>query len=83
MVIQAEFEQALEDGLTFKDVTQQIIEVFQDVLEDEDEGPIVYLALATLQLERNELQPEIRKKALEIIETGQGLRDGKRPGKMY
>jgi hypothetical protein len=73
MDIQAEFEQALEDGLSVKKATKQIIKAFQDVLEDEDEGPIVYLALAALQLERNELQPEIRKTALEIIETGQGL----------
>ena len=71
--IQGDFDQALEDGLTVKEATQRVIEAYQEVLEDEDEGPVVYLALATLQLEQDELQPEIRKKALEIIETGKGL----------
>ena len=71
--IQAEFEEALEEGLKVEEVTWRILEDYQEVLEDEDEGPIIYLSLAILQFKRDELQPEIRKKALEIIETGQGL----------
>jgi hypothetical protein len=59
--------------LSVKKATRQILEDFQDVLEDEDEGPLVYLALAALQLEQEELQPEIRQKALKIIESEQGL----------
>lgn len=73
MDIQGEFEEALDEGLSVKEATQRILEDFEDVLEDEDEGPIVYLVLAVLQLEQDELQPEIRQKALKIIEFGQGL----------
>jgi Domain of unknown function (DUF4259) len=71
--IQNEFEKALDESLTVKEATQRIIEFYQDEMEDEDEGPIIYLALAALQLEQEELQAEVRKKALEIIESGEGL----------
>lgn len=71
--IQAKFEEAMDQGLSVKKATKRILYDFQDVLEDEDEGPLVYLALAALQIERDKLQPEIGQKALKIIESGQGL----------
>lgn len=46
--IQAEFEKAMDQGLSVKKATQRILYDVQDVLEDEDEGPLVYLALAAL-----------------------------------
>lgn len=81
MDIQGEFEEALDEGLNVKEATQRILEDFEDVLEDEDEGPLVYLVLAALQLEQGELQPEIRQKVLKIIESGQGLPRWEEAGK--
>lgn len=56
MDINAEFDDAIEEGITVKEATKQILETFQDVLEDEEEAPIVYLALAALQLEKGDIQ---------------------------
>lgn len=73
MDIKSEFEEALEDGLNAKEASKQILQSYEDVLEDEDEGPLVYLVLAALQLKEGSVQNNIRKKALEIIESGDGL----------
>lgn len=71
--IKAEFDDALAEGMTVKEATKQILESFEDVLEDDEESPIVYLALAALQLEKGEIQKNIKKKALQIIESEQGM----------
>lgn len=73
MDIKSEFEDYLAKGLNVKRATKLILENHEDVLEDEDESPIVYLSLAALQLEQGEVATEIRKKAIKIIESGQAL----------
>lgn len=73
MDIKAEFDDAIAGGMSVKEATEQILESFEDVLEDEDEAPVVYLTLAALQIEKGNIQKDIRKKALGIIESGQGL----------
>ncbi len=71
--IRATFEDALSEGLSVEEATQQILAEHRDELEDPDEGPIVWLALAALQLERGMLQSTVRDSALGIIKSGQGL----------
>lgn len=80
MDIKAEFDDAIAEGMTVKEATKQILQSFEDVLEDEDESPIVYLALAALQLEKGTIQKNIKKKALQVIESGQGLERWKEAG---
>lgn len=71
--IKGEFENDLKAGLSVNIATARILQAYSDVLDDEDEGPIVYLSLAVLQFDHDSLHQEIKVKALEIIETGQGL----------
>lgn len=71
--IKAEFEDALNEGFDVPRATSKIFEAFGDLSEDEDEGPILYLVLAQLQLEKNHLLPEVRNKAMQIIENEIGL----------
>lgn len=71
--VQAEYEEALDDGLSAKKATSLVLEIFEDVLTDNDEGPIVFLTLAAIQLEKGKIQENIKKKALNIIETEAGL----------
>lgn len=71
--IKAEFEDAVNEGLGVPQATARILEAFLDVSQDEDEGPILYLALAQLQLEKNHLLPEVKNQALQIIKNGIGL----------
>jgi hypothetical protein len=81
MDIKAEFEEAIEEGLSVKEAIAMILEAYEDELEDEDEGPIIYLALAALQMEKGTIVKSIRSKALEVIESGQGLDRWKEEGK--
>lgn len=73
MDIKSEFDDAIEEGMSVKKATKQILESFEDELEDEDEASIIYLTLAALQLEQGNVEKNIKKKALEIIESGQDL----------
>lgn len=69
MDIKAEFEDAIAEGASVKKATKQILKSFEDELEDEEEAPIIYLVLAALQLEKGDVQKNIKKKALEIIDS--------------
>jgi hypothetical protein len=73
MDIKDEFDDAIEDGLSVIDATRQVLESFEDVLEDDDDSAILFLVLAALQLGKGAVQKDIRQKALEIIECEQGL----------
>lgn len=73
MDIKAEFDEAIADGMSVKEATEQILESFADVFDDEDEAPIVYLTLAALQIEKGSVLKNIKQKALDIIESGQGF----------
>lgn len=67
------FEEALDDGLNIHQASQQVLEYFANGLEDDDEGPVIYLALAGLQMQYEDLYPEIRSKTLAILEAGGGM----------
>ena len=69
--IRAAFESALADGLSVSAATEQVLEDFAPALDDPATEPAVYLTLAALQLEHDALQPQIRLKALGIINSGQ------------
>jgi hypothetical protein len=67
------FEDALSDGFDVPAATRRVLREFAERIEDIDDGPVIYLALTALQLERGSLQPEIREQALRIIATSQSL----------
>ncbi len=62
------FEGALEDGCSADDAVERVKEEMSDAIEDEDDGPIIWLALACLQIEKGSLSEEVKKNALEGIE---------------
>src|SRR5437016_10055019 len=67
------FEDELASGADPSTAAKRVIASFGDAVDDSDEGPVIYLALAALQLEQNALDEDIRKRALEIIDTGEGM----------
>jgi len=71
--VRAAFEDALSQGLSVSTATEKIRHEFAEQLQDDDDGPVVYLALAALQAEQGEVQPKIRNKALDVIAAGKGL----------
>jgi hypothetical protein len=62
--IRDRFRRYIREGLAMEEVTLRCIEDFPDPMNDVS----VVLALAALQMEQNRLQPEIKRRALTMIE---------------
>jgi hypothetical protein len=50
-----------------------LAELGEEMVEDLDDGPIIYLALALLQAKKKQIVPDIRARALGIIEKRIGI----------
>ncbi len=74
------FEEALAEGLNVSEVTVKVMETFRHLEEDIDKGPVLYLALASLQNENGVRQSDIQQKAVMIIENELGLERWKNAG---
>lgn len=68
------FEVAIADGASVVEATKQVLDELKPMAEDEGVFPVILLALAALQVEANQLQPDVRAQALDIISTGKGLK---------
>lgn len=71
--VRAQYRELIEDGVEDAEATQQVLEQFREYLDDEDDGPVVWLALAVSQSQIGRLAPEVRDRALSVIETGADL----------
>ena len=71
--VRASAEAAMDEGLTMDEVTNRVMLEYGDYLEDSDDGTVVWLALAAVQLEHGAVEPEVRSRALAVIESGAGL----------
>lgn len=58
------FRQLVREGLPMKEVTKWCVEDYPDPMND----VAVVLALAALQMEQKQLQPEFKRRALQMIE---------------
>lgn len=72
--IRALFEDELNTGASVAHATAEILRESKDALNDPEAGPIIWLALAALQLQHKELQPNVRDRALAVIDSGGDLR---------
>jgi hypothetical protein len=72
--VQDTFEEALETGASMAEATACVFEEYAHSLEDIDERPHVWLALAALQLEHGALTRSVRDHALAVIESGEDQR---------
>ena len=66
--IRGDWREAILDGMTPEAATTRVLESHADSLQDEDERVVVWLALAAAQEQTGRLQPEIRDRALEIVD---------------
>ena len=71
--LRGDFEAALAEGLSVPDATARVLAEYGDAVEDFDDGPIIAVALAALQLEHGALQPEVRERALAVIDNSKGM----------
>ena len=65
--IRLEFQQAVDGGTSLYIASDRIITKYADA-----DSMVVYLALAALQIEHDVIQPKVKKKALTLINTGDG-----------
>lgn len=67
--VKESFEEMIGFGGTVTAATQETIARFQGALNDPQEGPVVILALAALQIREREMHSSIRDAALEILQS--------------
>lgn len=79
--VKGSFEDALSKKGDAKNATKDVLSQYADVISDPDEGHIIQLALAKIQMEKGVLQSEIKKQAIEILENGIGLTGWTEAGK--
>ena len=57
--VRTTYREALEDGLSDEDATENVVAEFAAELEDQDTSPVAWLALAVSQHDRGRLTGEI------------------------
>ena len=72
--IRALFEDELNVRASVAHATAEILRESKDSLDDPESGPIIWLALAALQLAKGELQANVRDHALAVIDSGEDLK---------
>src|SRR4051812_28049419 len=72
--VRSTFEDELEGGGSVAHATAVVLREWSEAFEDENDGPIVWLALAALQLDRGQLQGRVRNEALAVIDAGNNQR---------
>jgi hypothetical protein len=75
------YSELIMKGYTDSQVTAKIIELYKEVIDDADDGIIIYSALAALQLSRSSLITEVKTKVLSLIENSPGLQRWTETGK--
>jgi hypothetical protein len=68
--IRDEWRDAVLDRLSAEDATQRLLESFDEYLEDAETEKLFWMALAAAQMETGRLLPEVRDRALAIIDAG-------------
>lgn len=71
--LKAAFEAALADGLDVPDATKQALWAVTEALKNDEEAPLVYLAMAALQLKHGAIEEWLKVIALSHVLQGTGL----------
>jgi len=71
--VRDQLESYLDEGLSARRATGKVLRDFRMFLDDQDDEPIVWLALALTQSERGVLTTLVKKRALEVIDSGRDL----------
>ncbi|MGH3390276.1 MAG: hypothetical protein ACRDOO_15515, partial [Actinomadura sp.] len=71
--VRDDYRELIEDGIGDTEATQKVLADYTEALDDPDDGPIVWLALAASQSKIGRLEPSVLAKALEVLDQGLGL----------
>ena len=81
--VKDEYKDNLRRGKTNEEAMQEIIDKYQELLEDEEDRGVFWLALADTQWNLGRLDEQVKKQALEIIELGIDLKRWESNEKLY
>jgi hypothetical protein len=71
--VRDEYRALIEDGTDDAAAMRRILDSYADALEDPDDGPVVWLALAFTQSKIGRLDQNVAARALEIIDNHDGM----------
>lgn len=71
--VRDEFCDLLGDGLTAKEATERLRKEYAQAIDDGDEGPVFWLALAATQWKLGRLEGFVKQKALDVISSRSDL----------
>ncbi|WP_102401612.1 DUF4259 domain-containing protein [Haloimpatiens massiliensis] len=71
MDIKDSFEELIEEGETVETAIENILEEFEDCLEDFDDGVTTILALATIAIERGVITKRLKREFTRVINNNE------------
>src|SRR5215469_93571 len=71
--VRDEYRALIEDGTGDDSAMRRILDAYADALEDPDDGPVIWLALAFTQSKIGRLDHNLATRALEIIDHDEGM----------
>ena len=72
--VRDEYKELLKIGLSNEEATKKLINDNKGLIDDVDEGPIFWFALADTQWKLGRLLPEVKEKAIQYIQDGEHLK---------
>jgi hypothetical protein len=67
------YRASLKEGQTPAEATQSVLRAWKPALDDAEDGPVIWLALAALQCQYGCLEPQVKAQALAVIDNGSDL----------
>jgi hypothetical protein len=71
--VRSEFATLLQHGISPAQAAGEVFQQYGGVLDDPDEGPVVFIVVAVLQWRERALQGVVRDAAVELIGSGEAL----------
>lgn len=71
--IEGEFKDQLKDGKSIADATRYVRERYANAIDDCEDGPLLWFALADMQWTYGDLDPTVLEHVIEIVEAGTSL----------
>ena len=81
--IKQEYLNRLRIGYTNEEATEEVIDYNADSVEDEEEAPLFWFALADIQWRYGRLLPEVKEMAMKYLKSGEDLERWKGNAKLY
>ena len=72
--IKEDYIEKLKSGKTNEEALKEILEMYEESIKDEEEGPIFWLVLADTMWKVGRLTKEVKEKAIQEIERGTNLK---------